>query len=305
MEAGFYKQNNDDSWVYGKSVLTPEFELTLDNYDTYTYPIDGWEYHTTAPQGYIDYMNSEDDNLFDIDDVEPPIDVDPHYKIYDYLSDDKRGSSMYINDKVPPHSIDYKKDLKQRLHPEYTFDENGFLIKCVYYTDIEKTTDEYGGVNYTYSNPILEYTATYTLNDTGYVDSRVVNRDWYLTDDTLSGNPKISQKYYDTISARAEGRRRRKNQISNLLIDTVGLIIMTSSDLNNIMEAETDAMDFMKEISPAINEYYEYGNRKDLNNNPCLLVQKIMASNYSRLDNYLPNNNTVTIRDYVLNRLGG
>jgi putative N-acetylmannosamine-6-phosphate epimerase len=106
------------------------------------------------------------------------------------------------------------------------------------------------------------------------------------------------------MAAREEGKRRRQNLINKLIIQTVGLIIMTSNDLSNVSDAETDAMEFMKYVSSGISDYYEYGSKKDSQGNNCKLIQDVMSSTYTRLDNFVPGtNNTVTIRQFIISKL--
>jgi len=227
-----------------------------------------------------------------------------YYKIYDYLTEDAINSIGNIDPKKAPKSVDYKKGTDTKLHPNYEFDNLGFLTGCAYYTDVDITQDAQGFTQYNYSNPILRYTAEYTIKPDGYVGSRTVTRKWYMTDETLSDDAKITEKVYQPMEARNEGKRRRRNLINKIIIDTVGLIIMTSQDLSTVTEAEMDAIDFLKEVNQGINEYYEYGSRKDSQGNPCKLIQDVSGSTYSRLDNFVPGtNDTVTIRDYLMSKL--
>lgn len=227
-----------------------------------------------------------------------------HYKIYNFLSDDVYESIGNVNPKLTPKSIDYKKDLNVRLNPEYKFDKFGFLTGCTYYENLSISYDAYGFTVFTYDNPILEYTANYTFADNGYTSTRSVTRRWYKMDGILSEDSKESFKVYPPMVARDEARIRRKNLINELIIKTVGLFIMTSQDLNNVSEAEADALPLLKDINPALSAYYEFGTKLDAQGNPCQLIQEIAVHPYARLDNYVPGtNNTVTIRMFILNGL--
>jgi len=227
-----------------------------------------------------------------------------HYKLYDFLSDDIFESIGSINQKKAPKSIDYKKDLSQRLHPDFKFDNFGLLTGCTYYENLTVSYDSYGFTVFTYDNPILNYVADYTFADNGYVTTRTITRKWYKMDDTLSDDSKVSLKVYPPMVARDEARRRRKNLINDLLVKTVGLIIMTSVDLTNINDAEADAIPFLKDISSSISAYYEYGTKQDSNGNLCELIQDISTHTYSRLDNFVPGtSDTVTIRMFIISSL--
>jgi len=248
-------------------------------------------YFNLTTQNNIDtYLSEDEKELYN------------YYKIYNFSSDD----SLYkIGDlKVPPHSLNYKTDLILRLHPEYIIDDLGFLESVIYYEYLETTLDSNGFTQMNYTNPILTYDANYTIHPNGYVDKRTVTRSWYLMDGTLSNKSKVSNKVYNGMMARAEGNRRRRNLISKLLVQIVGLFIITSPDLNNVIEAESDAIPFVKEISKGISDYYEYGNRTDSQDNPCLLIQLVGSSTYDRLNNNVPDTSPqITIRDYIMFKL--
>ena len=225
-----------------------------------------------------------------------------YYKIYNYTTDD---SIENVRDyKIPPHGLNYKTGVSTRLHPDYEFNELGFLVKCTYYSDMSSYLDSNGFTQFEFENPILEYTADYELHDNGYAKKRIVERKWYKMDGSISDETKLSEKYYTGITARDEGKRRRRNLINGVLVDTVGLFIMTEETLSTVIEAETHAIPFMKEVAPGISDYYEYGNRKDSMDNPCLLIQIVTDSTYSLLDNYVPGTyDTVTIRNFIISRL--
>jgi len=230
-----------------------------------------------------------------------------HYKLYDFLSDDtveRLGGSAGINEKTTPKSIDYKKDLFKRLHPDYKFDKFGFLTGCTYYENLTISYDQLGFTVFNFSDPVVDYKAEYAFANNGYVSTRTCTRKWYLMDGTLSDDSKVTFKVYPPMVAREEARRRRKNLINNLLVQTVGLFIMTSNDLNNVNEAEADSIPLLKDLNSAISAYYEYGTKEDTQGNPCELIQEVTTHTYPRLDNFVPGtNDTVTIRMFIINGL--
>jgi hypothetical protein len=226
------------------------------------------------------------------------------YVLYCLLNKDAEERLGNYSMANTPKSIDYKKDLKQRLHPKYTFDVHGWLIEAEYFEELTVATDSYGFHIFSYDKPVVKYNASYVSEASGYVAHRTVTRKWYLASGTYSNDAKISFKIYEPLAARTEGRIRRKNLINRLLIDTVGLFIMTSNDLNNVLEAEADAIPFMRDIDGDINAYYEYGTKLDSQGNPCKLIQSVMSHTYSRLDNWVPGTgDTVSIRDFIISRL--
>jgi len=227
-----------------------------------------------------------------------------YFKIYNLLSIDAIETRGISNPFLTPKSIDYKKEIDGRLHAKYVFDSYGWLIECEYFEHLEISQNQLGFTEYDYSNPILKYGAEYFMKPDGYVGSRTVTRRWYRLDGSLDLDSKITQKFYEPMAARNEGRSRRQNLINNLIVQVVGLIIMTSEDLSNVSDAESDAIPFMKEVANGISDYYEYGTKEDSEGNPCKLVQDVMASNYSRLDNFVPGtNDTVTIRMFIISKL--
>jgi len=57
----FYKQETEPSefWSVGlHKVINANYELLIEDHDQYTYPVDGWEYHETPPQGFVDWWNA-------------------------------------------------------------------------------------------------------------------------------------------------------------------------------------------------------------------------------------------------------
>jgi len=57
----FYKQYTEPSefWSVGLcKVENANYTLLIENHEDYTYPVDGWEYHVTPPQGYVDWWNA-------------------------------------------------------------------------------------------------------------------------------------------------------------------------------------------------------------------------------------------------------
>lgn len=47
--SGFYKFQNDE-WFYGPNkVINSNYELHRELKDTYTYPVDGWNWYDTTP----------------------------------------------------------------------------------------------------------------------------------------------------------------------------------------------------------------------------------------------------------------
>lgn len=63
-QAAFYKQQTEPSefWSVGlHKVENANYTLLIENHEEYDYPIDGWVYHATPPQEYIDWYNGDGD----------------------------------------------------------------------------------------------------------------------------------------------------------------------------------------------------------------------------------------------------
>ena len=52
--SGFYKKCEDGNWLYAENfVYGPGFDLLKELKDTYEYPIDGWVWNDTEPDGFL------------------------------------------------------------------------------------------------------------------------------------------------------------------------------------------------------------------------------------------------------------
>lgn len=61
--SGFYKKE-DGVWIYAPNfVYGLNLELLRENKDTYTYPIEGWNWFDNAPQEYLDQIANSTDLL--------------------------------------------------------------------------------------------------------------------------------------------------------------------------------------------------------------------------------------------------
>lgn len=58
--SGFYKFDEaQGEWFFGPNkVINTNFTLERELKDTYTYPVDGWNWYDTAPQAYLNYKAS-------------------------------------------------------------------------------------------------------------------------------------------------------------------------------------------------------------------------------------------------------
>ena len=58
--SGFYKLE-DDNWQYAPNFVdAPNYQLLKENKDSYTYPVEGWEWYDKSP---IEEVHIDIDNL--------------------------------------------------------------------------------------------------------------------------------------------------------------------------------------------------------------------------------------------------
>ena len=60
-QPAFYKQilKPEEDWFVGLYwVKAPDYELDIENHEDYNYPVDGWNYYVTPPQGYLDWVEA-------------------------------------------------------------------------------------------------------------------------------------------------------------------------------------------------------------------------------------------------------
>ena len=62
--SGFYKKDETNIWQYAPNfVYGLNLELLRENKDTYTYPIEGWDWFDNAPQEYLDQIANSTNSL--------------------------------------------------------------------------------------------------------------------------------------------------------------------------------------------------------------------------------------------------
>ena len=61
-QPAFYKQTMKPSeyWAVGLDrVINTNYELKIEDYEDYQYPVDGWFYAATPPQDFIDWVEKQ------------------------------------------------------------------------------------------------------------------------------------------------------------------------------------------------------------------------------------------------------
>lgn len=258
--------------------------------------------------GEDEYSNGQEILLFNHKDFRTYLSFDgqieqsPYYKIYLHL--DRNLIDTYTNYKTPPFTLDYKKQLRRSLHVHYQFN-NGFMYKATYYEKQSITEDPQTLVkSFIYESPVLEVDVDYVVGSDGYVINRTTTRKWFFLDDRIDDdNVKITTKYYDTIMAIREAKRRRDNIVNNLTKDILGLLVMFESTVTNVNEAAKVGVAFVRALSKEINEFINFGNQEDSMGNTSGLIEIIQGTS---LDgdfpwlNHVIDQNGTTIKMYIL-----
>jgi hypothetical protein len=195
------------------------------------------------------------------------------YKIYDYL--------LYSYDEIdfisPPHNLDY--DIVG-LHKKKYYNK-GELYKIEYYGSYDFPTN-------TYSDLVLEEVFTYyRINEMVYKHDLDIY--WYINTGVV-GTSKRMTKYYTQEQSFALGEQRRRNCITNLKINAVGLIMMTEQINQN--QAEQIGWLFLDEFNNQISIFIEGFAQP--------LKDVVMTSqNHSWLNNLVPNAGGLTVRMFL------
>jgi len=200
--------------------------------------------------------------------------LDVYYEIYDYIIFDDS-----VDPQRAPLNLDY--DIIG-LHKKRTLSK-GELVVVEYYGKYDS------GV---YSNLIIrEERVYYRVNQ--MVSRREMDIKWYLNDGTV-GTTKHTIKYYSTTESMQELDSRRSNIISDLKINTVGLVMLCSGVTS--VAAQTIARPMVSTYNLEISKYlqgYEQELRTAVANDTI----------YPWLDLTIPNTGGLTIRQYLISGL--
>jgi len=196
-----------------------------------------------------------------------------YYMIYDYISD---GTTIISAD--PPTDVDY--DILG-LFKKRTI-VKGELTKVEYY-------GEYNSTGQTYSRLVVSEDRVYKrINQ--MANRREMKIKWYLSDGSV-GYEKDTLKYYSNTEAMVELDTRRSNIISELKINTVGLIMMCSGVTS--IQAQAIGKPLLSTYSAEITKYvqgYEQELRDAIAND----------STYQYLTCAIPGAGGLTIRQYLI-----
>lgn len=173
------------------------------------------------------------------------------FKIYKYLTEQKRAE--YKNPTMPPHSIEYKKDIEGKFNPIQKKEET-FLVSSVY-----KAWDYQNNVEIEEILKVLEdYTVddnTSLYNSTKTVLSRLKTRNWTnIEGEYIDEFKMIRPKVYDTFDKQnLEGTKRRKNAKQSLLLEYILLRIFQLGESEQ--EAQSQGFSFLQNYSTLISDF--------------------------------------------------
>lgn len=186
------------------------------------------------------------------------------YKIYRYLNDN------YINiDKdiirETPLSVDIKTDTRRALNPNEEY-KNGFVEKEKYYARASVLQDSTTLVkNYIYEDLLMVIENINKIGSDKFLTRRIIQQRWVYSDETLSEKIRNGEVVYSSIQALREAGKARENVTKQIIAETIGIILMTEPEANNLLEAELIGRPWVKEISIYIYPYHEYGELPDGN----------------------------------------
>jgi hypothetical protein len=194
------------------------------------------------------------------------------YKIYNYTK-----NISPENFQLPPFDINYN---ILDLHKKRYFTK-GELNKVEYYGVYDFPTDTH------FDLVLTEFRKYLRINELVY--KRELDIVWYYYDGT-SGATKQTTKFYTQAESLGVGERRRRNCVTNLKIETVGLIMMASGVTQQ--EAEQIGWLFLEDYTTHINAYIE--GAEDPLKNAILTTQS-----HPWLDWVIPNTGGLTVRLYL------
>ena len=201
---------------------------------------------------------------------------DRMFKIYNYTKNVKPD-----NFQQPPYDLNY--DILD-LHKKRHFSK-GELYKVEYY-------GQYDFFSNIYNDLILtENRAYYRINEMVY--KREMEILWYFSDGNI-GAIKNHTKFYTKEESLSFGERRRRNCITNLKINAVGLIMAVSGITQ--LEAEAVGWVFLQEFNNEISVYIEGAQQ-------FLLNALATTTNHPWLDGMLPMLGGASVRQYLYSEL--
>lgn len=169
------------------------------------------------------------------------------FKIYSFLSDDRIWKNDYLQDKYDaPLNVDFKTQLKVKLHKKMLPKINGAPTSVEYYEIKRPKTDANGGqVLDTFSRPVFEYENLIARVDFelvydsfGFILEKKAWLKWYRVDGVISEESKNIGRVYDPVldyELRVEeGKLRRESIINGIQLPVLDMLKQVYSELSTL-----------------------------------------------------------------------
>ena len=161
-----------------------------------------------------------------------------YFKIYDYV---KQAEPKDF--RAAPYDLNY--DILG-LHKKRDWNK-GQINFIEYYGSYDPSTNTFDDL------VVKEYRTYYRVNE--MLHRRELHIDWYLSDGTIGAHKNNIWKYYTPAESLKAGETRRRNVISNLKINCIG-IIMAAYSMNQL-DAEKEGWKFLNDYTLEIAQFIE------------------------------------------------
>jgi len=255
---------------------------------------DGWVYR--ADQNYITLMSTEAFTIAERNAITAyynSLTVDYslenlYCRVYSYM--DTEQSESFSDWTRPPFSVDYIRQLNERLHALVTNVHKGEVREITYFAEAE--LNEYGQP--IGSVPVVRETFVYTRDTAKMAISRTMEIMWYRNDGSIAPQKKTRSKFYTLEQRIQEGQVLRRNIIDFMQPTVLGMIMQTEQVPYN--DAVTLGAELSNKHANAISSWI-----LSARNNPLIPILQA-ETEIPWLDNVI-NQHGTTIRDYMLDQL--
>lgn len=207
----------------------------------------------------------------------------PRYKIYDLMP-----KADYDRTKLPLDT-DFKTGLEANLYKEVTM-VNGAPLRKTYYAQADVQEDN----TILYSNPIVKIEYEFERDSISLAISCTQKFYWMDVNENWSETCKSVKDYFSYAESIAEAEQRRRNIISTLKVETIGLLMQTEG-ITQEAAAELGRV-FLAVYKAEIINYID-----EANSDFSLAVTNASALTYPWLENDIGDG--TTIREFILNGL--
>lgn len=274
-----------EDFVPDVALITPELtEAFSSNYVGLT------EDNRVTSFEFSNDLSAEDqDTLSDI--VENHEHGNDEYVIYDLLPDDSPW--QHLDQRYLPCDIDFKTALTTKLFPDWK-KEKGAPTQVIYYRD----SILLGQGNQSFSSPVVKIDFTFIRDSITLVQKKIRKIYWMDRSGNWSTDYKLMIEHPTKEQQIEEAEQRRKNIISALKVDTIGLLMYTGDGVTANPMTEEAAADlgrvFLSQYKPEIIDYIDEATDSFLN-----ATQSASIVDYPWLENIVPGVG-ITIRQYII-----